>query len=129
MKPTKLVNQAKDLARKNPVSRTLAKGAAKARDRALSSKPGKALVTRAVKAVTALDDLAGRSVATRAVKKALGKTDVQAARQALQKVVAPSRKMPETIRTTGGKRLQGATAAKAVRRGSADFKPKKGKKG
>lgn len=43
-------------------------------------------------------------------------------------VEATGKPMPEMIRTTGGKRIPGAVARRAVVRSGDEFKPKKGKK-
>ncbi len=94
---------------------------------------------RAAKTLRTLDGLAEKSratrVAKRAVKGAAKSLDVNLAKAELKKVSQPAapaskakRKMPKTIRTTGGKTLPGKVAAKAVRQNVTDFKPKKGQR-
>ena len=115
MKATKTVKKLVGKARATPIARAAEK--------------------RATKTLRTLDALAEKSRATRVAKKAVKDVaknlDVVTAKRELKKVSEPApaqQKMPKTIRTTGGKRLPGKIAAKAVRRGANDFKPKKGKR-
>lgn len=139
MKTTKNVKAGAAKAKARAGSR-VAKVAARARDKVLATGPGKKVAKTARKAVEKLDELAGRTPATRAVRETVkkvaatpgGKKKLAVAKRELEQVgetTKPRRKMPADIKTTsGGKHLSGEVAAKAVRRGAEDFKPKKGKK-
>ena len=116
-------------------SRVLA-AATSAKDRALKTTAGKRAAKRAEGVVGKLETFAGDAAPVKRVRESVKRVAAKAspksrtaAKRELEEVMAPRKKMPETIKTTsGGKRLPGNVAARAVRLGADDFKPKKGKK-
>ena len=108
-------------------------------ERFMHSKLFQRVGAQALKALETLSDLAQRAEARRTV--AMGAANLSGRfddiRNELKKVLEPPtpqavaekpRKMPEVIKTKGGKRMPAAVAKRAVKNSSNEFKPKKGKK-
>lgn len=109
-----------------------------------NSKLMQRLGAQALSALDQLSELSLKAQARRATKDALPNLNGRFVelRQELQKVleappagsreaqvkVGRSRKMPEVIHTSGGKRVPAAVAKRAVKRSGSAFKPKKGQK-
>lgn len=136
MKTTKTVKSVArkmgERALKSKVASRVLAVATTARDKALETRAGKRAAARAEGLVERVETLAGDSAPVKRVRAAV-KSKLPSTKAAA-KAPAPApakkkKKMPETIHTTsGGKRLPGNVAARAVRLGADDFKPKKGKK-